>query len=171
MTSWASSHYGDPCRECGFDWSISKEQAREIVETAPAILQRDLTDATGRERHPDLTWPVVAYLAHMCDNLRIWAERVAGITRGGSPAVVRYDENALATARQYESLSIPGVQWSLARAAADWLVAVNEAPDDLVMDHGERGRQTLHDVVLSNAHDVAHHTWDIRRSLSQDPPA
>jgi hypothetical protein len=88
MTSWASSHYGDPCRECGF-----------------------------------------------------------------------------------ESLSLPGVQWSVAQAAADWLVAVNEAADDLAMEHGERGRQTLHDVVLSNAHDVAHHTWDIRRSLSHDPPA
>ena len=136
---------------------------------ALSTLRNNLEDKIGRERHPDLTWPVVAYIAHMCDNLRIWAERIVGISRGGSVDVVPYDENALAAARCYDALSLPGALWSLGRSVDDWLVATDAAPRYLAMQHHERGRQGLLGVLRSNAHDVAHHVWDIRRSLAPSP--
>lgn len=120
MSSWGPRTYGDPCRECGFSWEIAPSDAGTVLARLPDRLTTLLTNASGSERHPDLDWSVTAYVAHVGDNLRIWTERVAGITRGGSRKVGRYDENALAQARSYGSLSLPGALWSLERAIGDW---------------------------------------------------
>jgi hypothetical protein len=73
--------------------------AQAIVAGLPAALAVDLRGARGQERIPGLAWSVTAYVAHVGDNLRIWAERLAGITAGAATAVAGYDENELATAR------------------------------------------------------------------------
>ena len=104
-------------------------------------------------------------MCHVTDNLRIWAERLAGLARGGSAVVASYDENRLAEARAYDRLRLPAVQWTLQRSTDDWLEAVTNAPADLVMLHDERGDLDLDEIVRSNAHDAAHHVWDIERSL------
>jgi hypothetical protein len=165
MSSWGPRTYGDPCRECGFSWGIVRSDAEAILARLPERLTKLLANASGSERHPDLEWSVTGYVAHVGDNLRIWAERVAGITRGGSRNVGRYDENALSQARVYDSLSLLGALWSLERAIRDWLEAVAAAPADLMMIHSERGEVSLDDVVRSNVHDAVHHEWDIKRSL------
>jgi len=100
------------------------------------------------------------------DNLRIWAERLVGISRGASPAVPRYDEALLAEARVYEDVALQGAIWSLERAAEDWQSAVDEATAaGVVLIHPDRGEQSLLDVIRSNAHDAFHHQWDIQRSI------
>jgi hypothetical protein len=35
-----------------------------------------------------------------------------------------------------------------------------------VLQHPERGRQTVQDVALNNAHDAYHHAWDVERSIA-----
>lgn len=165
MSDWGRRVYGEPCRECGFSWAITSKDAVSLVAATLDRLACLLTPAQGDERHPELAWSVVAYVAHVADNLRIWAERIAGITLGAPIDVARYDENALATARVYEAISIPGALWTLERSVRDWLEAVQMAPPDLVMTHPDRGTIGLEDVVRTNAHDAAHHEWDIRRSL------
>jgi hypothetical protein len=165
MSSWGPRTYGDPCGECGFSWSIARSDAEVVVARLPDRLAELLTGASGNERHPELEWSVAGYVAHVGDNLRIWAERVAGITRGGSRNVGGYDENALAHARVYDSLSLPGTLWSLERSVHDWLDAIATAPAGLTMIHAERGELGLGDVVRSNVHDAVHHEWDIKRSL------
>ena len=55
-------------------------------------------------------------VAHIGDNLRNWAERLAEIARGGSTAIASYDDNELAVARNYEALSLPGVLWDIERS-------------------------------------------------------
>jgi hypothetical protein len=165
MSEWSRRLYGEPCRECGFSWSITTADAKGLVAGVPSQLAVMLAEASGNERLPQLTWSVTAYVAHIGDNLRIWAERLAGITRGGSPVVAGYDEHLLAEARAYGSISLPAVQWTLQRSTNDWLEAVTNAPADLVMAHPERGAIDLDEIVRSNAHDAAHHMWDIERSL------
>jgi hypothetical protein len=109
---------------------------------------------------------VTAYVCHVGDNLRIWAERLAGITAGAPPEVGTYDEGALGEARGYETIPLPSALWSLTRSVADWGGAVEQSrPAGIVLVHPERGGQSLLDVVLSNAHDGFHHGWDIQRSL------
>jgi hypothetical protein len=165
MSEWSRRLYGEPCRECGFSWSITTAGATDLVADLPAHLLAALAEAIGDERIPQLRWSVTAYVAHIGDNLRIWAERLAGISGGASPVVGSYDENLLAEARGYDSISLPAALWTLERATDDWLEVVRNAPTDLVMAHPDRGAIDLDEIVRSNAHDAAHHVWDIERSL------
>lgn len=157
--------YGQPCRECGFSWDIATADATAIVAGVHERLGTMLAGASGAERHPDLEWSVTAYVCHVVDNLRIWAERLAGVALGGSPAVAGCDEDALGKVRGYDSISLPGALWSLDRATSDWLDAVAMTPADLTMDHSGFGRLALLDVVRLTVHDTYHHVWDIERSL------
>ena len=165
MSELGREMFGQPCRECGFSWDIEVADAMVIVAGVHERLSPMLADASGTERHHDLEWSVTAYVCHVTDNLRIWAERLAGVALGGSPAVTGCDEAVLGEVRGYETISLPGALWSLDRAARDWLDAVAMAPADLTMDHSGFGRLALLDVVRLTAHDTHHHVWDIDRTL------
>ncbi len=166
VESWGAALYGDPCRGCGFDWSISPDAAMGLVAGVPARYTGLLAHTDGSQRHPDLDWTAGAYVCHVSDNLRIWAERLAGAALGGSRQVPGYDENLLARARAYDRVPLAGALWSLQRAARDWQEAVHLALGrDVVLLHASRGEQRASDVVRNNAHDAHHHTWDIRRSM------
>jgi len=169
VSGWGEALYGDPCRACGHDWSISQEGAVTRVLGVPETYRELLRGADGHERHPELSWSVVEYVCHVGDNLRIWAERLAGIALGAPNAVASYDENLLARARVYEGIALKAAMWSLDRAVADWGDAARLATEkQVVLVHPECGEQTLLDVVRSNAHDAYHHGWDIKWSLQAE---
>ena len=171
MMTWGPSLYGDPCRECGFHWSASFEQAVTLMAGLPADYGTLLEGASGAERHHDLSWTVAEYVCHVGDNLRIWAERLMGVVRGAPPEVGGYNEGELAQARNYGHIPLAAARWSLERAVDDWLGAVAAStPTGTVLVHPLRGDQTLLDVVRSNAHDAHHHRWDIERSLGGTRP-
>jgi hypothetical protein len=167
VSEWWRSVYGDPCRECGFEWAISQADAVALIGAAPARYAGTLRGSDGSERHPDLDWSAGAYVCHVVDNLRIWAERLAGFALGSSGQVANYDGDLLARARAYEGVPIQASLWSLQRASGDWLEAFGLAIDKgVVLLHPERGEQSTLDVARSNAHDVHHHDWDIARILA-----
>lgn len=137
-----------------------------MVMDLPVTYRGRSEGATGYERHPDLGWSVTEYIAHVADNLRIWAERLGGVAGGAPPDVGAYNENELADARNYEAIPLPSALWSLSRSVADWKEAVGlSSRVGTVLVHPERGEQSLSDVVHSNAHDAFHHRWDIERTL------
>jgi hypothetical protein len=147
---------------------VTLADARATVAGVPAVYLRLLAGATGRERHHDLAWSVGEYVCHVADNLRIWAERLVGVAGGGPSRIGAYDENQLASARNYPSISLPAALWSLERSVEDWQGAVDRSDaSGIVLVHPERGGQTLTDVAVSNAHDAEHHRWDIERSLGR----
>lgn len=47
---WGAGLYGQPCRQCRFDWSITPEAALDYVRTAPQELIRRTAGAEGHER-------------------------------------------------------------------------------------------------------------------------
>lgn len=166
--SWGTSTFGDPCRECGYLWSTSTASAISLVQAFPTRCSKLLGDSNGSERHPELSWSVTAYVCHVGDNLRIWAERLASLEDAALP-VVPYDANLLAEARSYDTFSVSGALWSLARSVESWLAAVDPSLDGTgSILHPDRGELTVADVVSTNAHDTHHHGWDIERSLSAD---
>ena len=165
MSSWGPSTYGDPCRECGFDWSMPEAAARKLVAEGNMRYRLTLRKAHGSERHPDLGWTIAGYVAHVADNLAIWAERMAGVARGTPTQLAGYDENELAAARRYNELTLPGTLWSMEHAARNWLSVIDAVPDEMVMTHPERGEIRRVDVKRANAHDLHHHLWDIIRIL------
>lgn len=169
MNEWHRERYGDPCRECGFDWSISYADALQVAQGIPARFAARLQGHDGSERHPDLGWSAGEYVCHVGDNFRIWAERLAAAGRGSAVALVPYDADGLARARGYTAVPLEGSLWSLERAVADWLAAAELAGrTGAVLVHPERGEQSVEEVVRGNVHDAVHHDCDIARSVARN---
>lgn len=168
MNDYGISVYGQPCRECGYSWATSLPDAKAIVAGLADRYGNLLSGTDGSARHADLAWSARAYVSHVSDNLRIWAQRLAGVAGGAGSRVARYNARQLGEARQYEDLPIEAVLWSLGRAVAEWLGAVELAESrSVVIDHPDRGPQSVAAVVGANAHDAYHHGWDIACCLGQ----
>lgn len=167
MESWGAPLYGDPCTQCAWSWPADAAVNIGYVRDVPDRYGRLLIARTGTERHPQLGWSVTGYVCHVADNLRQWAERVAGVLRGADPRIGGYDPEALAAARGYEQMSLAGALWSLERSATAWVQVLGEAVDTgVVLRHPTRGEQRATDVASNNAHDAHHHAWDIERTLA-----
>lgn len=168
---WGADFYGDPCRQCAFDWDLTPAQAVEVVGGTPAEFGQLLAGCTGGERHRDLAWGAIGYACHVGDNLRAWAEGLAaglGTSREAVP-VPGYDPDLLAAARRYHRIVGPAALWSLTQAAAAWCDVVPRAvADNVVLWHAARGEQRASDVARNNAHDARHHVWDVRRIMGMD---
>jgi hypothetical protein len=162
--SFGPDLYGDPCRECGFDWSMAPGGASSVIERAPARFRSALAESGGDARPPGASWSVIAYVAHVADNIRIWAERLVAAA-GASREVAAYDQDALARVRGYESMTLASVLWSLERAVGDWRAAWGDAvpAHDLGLRHPEMGALSLNDIVRMVAHDTTHHLMDVAR--------
>jgi hypothetical protein len=136
------------------------------VRAVPGAYAARLAGATGRERHPDLAWTTAAYVSHVTDNLRTWAERLAGGFLVGDLEVQGYDSDLLSRARHYNEVSLAGALWSLRWAVDAWAQSAEAALDRaVVLQHATRGVQRAEDVARNNAHDAHHHLWDIDRTL------
>ncbi len=162
--------YGDPCRDCGFDWSLTSEEAVAAVLAVPDRCAELLRGRTGAERHPDLGWSAAAYVSHVADNLAMWAGWVAAARLDGVTVAPGYDPDALAAARRYEVATAQSSVWWLHQCAAAWAAALGPACDAGVeLQHARRGRQRAQDVARNNAHDAHHHVHDVRRILAWTP--
>jgi hypothetical protein len=167
MEPWGSPLYGDPCRECGFSWSLSPEQAIAFVQGAPDRLSSQLTGSDGRAHHPDLGWNATGYVAHVADNLRIWSEQLAGVLAGGDAHVPGYDEKVLAEARHYNDIPVASTLWAVRQSVGSWATTMRAALEHgVLLLHAGRGDQRAADVLMSNTHDLYHHEWDIGRCLT-----
>ena len=133
MEKWGAGLYGDPCGGCGFGWSLTPQEAIRIVEGLPARCRELLKGRTGHERHPDLVWNPAAYVSHVADNLRNWAERLAGARLSGAVDVPGYDPDLIAQARRYNEIAPAAALWSLERAVVAWSESVTAALDDGVV--------------------------------------
>jgi hypothetical protein len=163
---WWIREYGEPCRECGFDWATPPEDAITAVEGLPARLEQAAAGVSGDAVPPGCTWSVTAYVFHVADNLRIFAERLEGVRAGGPIALVGYDENELAAARRYAELSLPAARWSLSQSVPLWATASRAAlAERRVFDHSEYGPLSAAEIVRAPAHDALHHEWDVRRAI------
>jgi len=164
--SWWREEYGDPCRECGFEWSVAPGDAIAAVEELPAEFAELLAVATGDAVPPGCTWSAKAYVFHVADNLRIFAERLEGVRAGGPRELIGYDENELAAARRYVEMSLPAALWSITDAVPRWADASRAAlADDLTYLHSERGELRASEIVRAPAHDALHHAWDVSRAV------
>ena len=164
MTKWWTDVYGDPCVECGFDWSITARRAAAEIQGAPARYRELLDGTDGSQRLPELAWSAKAYVFHVADNLWIWAERMAGAVAGASGEVPGYDQDRLAKDREYENMPVESALWSLDRAVTAWMEVFATAEERaVVLVHPYGGRLEVGDVALGNGHDVRHHTYDLSR--------
>ncbi|MGW2479462.1 hypothetical protein ACWCWQ_06435 [Streptomyces sp. NPDC001571] len=148
MELWGARLYGNPCRDCGFDWSLTPHDAIGQVEDLPARYAALVEGRRGDERRPELAWNVAAYISHVTDNLRSWAERLAGARLTGRRQVPGYDQDLLAQARYYNDVSLAGALWSLQHMADAWVSSVSAAlGENVILEHADRGVQRAEDVA------------------------
>ncbi|GEN80699.1 hypothetical protein [Actinotalea fermentans] len=171
MEAWGADLYGQPCRACGWSWETEPADALAYVRGLPGVIEALMAGRTGQERGAGLAWSSGEYVCHVGDNLRLWAERVAGRLAGDDGVVGGYDPDELARARRYEQVRLAAALWSLRRAAEDWVAVMELAlARGLVLTHATRGAQAAADVARNNAHDAHHHVWDIGRCLAGGGP-
>jgi hypothetical protein len=168
---WWVGEYGDPCRGCGFEWSQSPESAITAAEAVPGRLAELLDGKAGDEVFPGATWSAKAYVFHVADNLRIFAERLEGVAAGGPTVLASYDQDELAAARRYERMSVESALWSVHDAAAAWASASRQAlVSATAFLHEERGLLTAAEVARGPAHDAVHHCADVARATGAVTP-
>lgn len=164
MTTWGRSTYGDPCRECGHVWSDDIDVAVQVVRRGPATMRAALDGSDGTGRAAGLDWDARSYVCHVADNLRAWAERLVAAVDVPELLVGSYDADLLAVARNYSAVPVSAALWSLERSVDAWLTAVGAARiANVRLVHPDRGTLTAADVASTNAHDLAHHVFDVRR--------
>lgn len=173
MSDWGRSLYGEPCRECVFSWEIDVGSADVIVAAAPDRFAQLVAGRDLAARSPGCAWAACAYIWHVADNFRVWAERIIALATTGDNTVVTYDPSALGAARGYESLPASAALWSLSRAVDDWhsALAIAQPMPGLVLRHPVAGVLTLVDVRRQLAHEVEHHAWDVTRALEPSTAA
>ena len=164
VNPYGAGGWGDPCRECGYVWSISGDDALAAVAEAPAAFTDLLDGRDGTGTAPGLTWDARSYVWHVADNLRIWAERLSGLAPGERRPVAPYDQDELAAARHDDGMPLAGALWSLGQSAAEFAAAWSAAPADAVLLHPEAGELGMVPVVRQVAHDTVHHQLDVSRT-------
>jgi len=165
MEPWGASLFGNPCRECMFDWSQTPTEALRVVSAAPRAFAELTVGVDGTQRGHG--WSVAEYVSHVADNLRQWSERVQS-GRGGQITVSGYDPDELAVARGYATIPMTTALWSLEHSAAAWVDVMTAAlREHVTLNHLTRGPQRAEDVALNNAHDAGHHLWDIEQILGR----
>src|SRR3954454_7543995 len=170
--SWWIAEWGNPCRECGFDWSQPPEAVIAAVEELPDKFDAALAGHTGDERAPHAnpgrpSWSAKAYVFHVADNLRIFAERLQGVFAGAPTTLAAYDQDQLAEARDYEAMSLPSALWSVRTATVTWAAAARESLSrPTTYQHAERGELNAAEITRGPAHDALHHYLDVTRAVA-----
>lgn len=164
MEAWGAALFGDPCRECGFDWAISPAAAVDRISELPGQLDATTRSCAGTERRSAGGWSIAEYVCHVGDNLRQWAERIQTARLARTVDVDGYDPDELAAARRYATIPLATALWSLSLATRDWTDVLKPAlRESIVLEHRARGRQRAEDIARNNYHDAHHHHWDINQ--------
>ena len=149
--TWGPDRFGDPCRECAFEWSLTTEQAIASVMATPDSYAR----ASGRPMARSATRTSTGPWARTSATSPITCHLGPVARRGGAAgeaSVPGYEERLLGDARFYERVPVGGALWQLRQATHPWHEAVSVAlAHDVVLAHESRGPQSVNDVVRSNA--------------------
>lgn len=157
------------CADCGFDWSMSPDDAIRLVEAAPDRFAKLLSGGVGPRSEDPSRWSERGYLWHVVDVLRLGTDRLWTLTLDAPSGVPGWDEEALAVARRYERLSpIVGLR-ALDVAVGDWVRAAHETPPSAEVTHPVFGGISTQDAIVRNAHEVQHHARDIEQTIDGNP--
>ncbi|MDQ1714757.1 MAG: hypothetical protein QOC60_702 [Frankiaceae bacterium] len=152
------------CAECGFAWDVSYDEAVGIVGASPRWFAKAFDGGQFLEP-PAGVWSAKGYVWHVVDMLRIGTERLWMLRLDPTRGIAPWDPDTMAEQRSYEKLSAPVGLLSLEGAARDWLAAARGAPRDIRAAHPLFGTMDAALIATFAAHEVVHHTLDVRRQL------
>jgi hypothetical protein len=155
----------DRCAECDFDWTTSGEGCLDHVTGGADRFGALLRDREGTHAPGMAQWSPSAYVWHVGDVTRAWAERLHGL--GVDPEVrwAGFDPDELARARRYAALPQATAPWALARSAEALVRALEPLGFATGFLHPEWGEGAVADALRWVAHESVHHELDVRRGL------
>ena len=154
------------CTQCGFDWSLSDQEALEVVATASGRYSRAFAGREGARYGAAGTWSPREYLWHVVDVLRHGTENLWMLGVDPDAGFTPWREHDMMAARSASPMSVRVGLWALAVASGDWTRGVHEAPPDVSAWHPDMGWVNRGHVLRWSAHEVVHHEMDVRWGLA-----
>ena len=149
------------CPQCEFAWDLDFDDTLKVIRDAPSQIAGQLDGRDGLATPSDGSWNAVAYVWHLTDLARAWAERWVQISHDPGSELIGFDPDDLADARNYRRLpAAPGL-WALRGAVQQLLDATGLLSADSEFLHGDWGRGTVTDAMRWLAHEFRHHEMDI----------
>lgn len=157
---------GEPpaaCPECGYRWNTDPHEAVALVASGPQRIERTLEGRNGMARVADGSWNATAYVWHLADLARSWAERWVQIEHEPGSLLVGFDPDELASSRGYRSLPTEPGLWALRTSVAQLVDTTGRVGFDTVFEHGDWGTGTVRDAMIWLGHEFHHHEQDIAK--------
>jgi DinB superfamily len=157
------------CRECGFTYNLAREEVVSRAGSGLATLQEavDSTPEDRRSVRPAPTvWSINAYSAHLADSAGVINLRVRAIAETVRPELLYHDQDQAVEDERADQIptsrSLPQLEESV-QAFQWYLAALPASAWDRVGIHSRAGEVRLSDIAHDMAHELEHHTADIRR--------
>lgn len=155
---------GDPpdrCPQCEYAWNLEFDDTLRVIRDAPGQIAGRLEGRDGTAAQSDGSWNATAYVWHLTDLARAWAERWIQISHEPGSELIGFDPDDLAKARNYRSLPTEPGLWAMREAVQMLLDATGLLSESAEFLHGEWGRGTVADAMRWLAHEFYHHELDI----------
>lgn len=154
------------CAECEFSWLTTGDAALAQVRAGPARFADLLEGPHATVVPAPQVWSPSAYVWHVSDLVRAWAERLHSLGIDPDAPWAGFDPDELARARHYDALPPSTGPWSLARSVDALAQSLEPLGTDTPFEHPEWGSGTVADALRWLAHETVHHELDVRRGLN-----
>ena len=151
----------ESCSTCGWSWSTSPEDALAAIGSAPGCYAELLADRDGMVPAADGGWNATAYLWHLTDLSRSWAERWIQLRAMPGSLLAGWDPDALAEARNYRELPTAAAEWALREAVSSFIAQSHAVGLDATFQHGDWGQGSVADAIRWLGHEFVHHQLDV----------
>jgi hypothetical protein len=149
------------CLACGYSWSIDAGDALSVIESSPDRFEVALAGRNGMKSQADGSWNATAYLWHLTDLARSWAERWVQISETPGSRLVGWDPDELAEVRGYRSLPTSAGLWALRSAVETFVEVTATVAFDTPFEHGDWGMGDVADGLRWLGHEFHHHERDV----------
>ena len=120
-----------------------------------------LENRDGMVAPDDGGWNATAYLWHLTDLARSWAERWVQISETPGSRLVGWDPDELAEVRGYRSLPTSAGVWALRSAVETFVEVTAMVALDTPFEHGDWGTGDVADGLRWLGHEFHHHETDV----------
>lgn len=153
------------CGECGYAWDTTPGEAITLIETSPGRYRAAVEGMDGMTEPDDGSWNATAYVWHLADLARSWAERWHQVRAEPGSRLIGWDPDALAEVRGYRSLPTAPALWALQRAVEDLVAATADAGLDGLFLHSDWGHGDIADAMVWLGHEFHHHEGDVNQRI------
>lgn len=159
------------CSVCGYDWAIAPDAALALIAAGPTQYAALLSGRDGMAGPADGGWNATAYVWHLTDLARSWAERWVQVREAPGSVLVGWDPDVLAEARNYRALPTSAALWALADSVGSFTEQSDETPYATAFEHGDWGSGTVADGIRWLGHEFHHHLLDVDARAGGVSPA